>query len=37
VAVRTRKGEDLGVMTPDEFMDTLNEDIARRGRINIED
>ena len=37
VAVRTRKGEDLGVMTLDEFTQTLHEDVARRGRINIED
>ena len=37
VAVRTRKGEDLGVMTLDEFTQTLHEDVARRGRINIEE
>jgi threonyl-tRNA synthetase len=37
VAVRTRKGEDLGVMSLDEFMTTLNEDIARRGRLILED
>jgi len=37
VAVRTRKGEDLGVMTLDELTQTLHEDVARRGRINIED
>ncbi|MFW5450733.1 MAG: threonine--tRNA ligase, partial [Methylophagaceae bacterium] len=33
VAVRTRKGEDLGVMTLDEFAQTLVEDVASRGRI----
>jgi threonyl-tRNA synthetase len=37
VAVRTRKGENLGVMSLDEFMTTLNEDIARRGRLILED
>ncbi|MDC9724974.1 MAG: threonine--tRNA ligase [Gammaproteobacteria bacterium] len=37
VAVRTRKGEDLGVMTLEEFANTLNEDVARRGRLVLED
>jgi len=37
VAVRTRKGEDLGVMTLDDFVNTLNEDVASRGRIVLED
>ena len=32
VAVRTRGGEDLGVMTLDEFVDHLKGDIATRGR-----
>jgi threonyl-tRNA synthetase len=36
VAVRTRKGEDLGVMTLDDFVKTLNEDVASRGRIILE-
>ncbi len=33
VAVRTREGADLGVMTLDEFMDRLGADVARRGRV----
>ncbi len=37
VAVRTRKGEDLGVMTLQDFAETLAEDVARRGRIVLED
>jgi threonyl-tRNA synthetase len=37
VAVRTRKGEDLGVMTLDDFVSTLNDDVASRGRIILED
>lgn len=37
VAVRTRKGEDLGVMTLDEFTQTLSEDVASRGRLIFED
>ena len=37
VAVRTRKGKDLGVMTLDDFVNTLNEDVACRGRIILED
>jgi threonyl-tRNA synthetase len=37
VAVRTRKGEDLGVMTLDDFSQTLQKDVAGRGRIILED
>ena len=37
VAVRTRKGEDLGAMSLDSFVSLLNEDVARRGRIILED
>ena len=37
VAVRTRKGEDLGVMTLDKFAQTLQKDVASRGRLNLED
>ncbi len=37
VAVRTRKGQDLGVMTLDEFVSTLDEDVKQRGRITLED
>jgi len=37
VAVRTRKGEDLGVMTLDDFAKTLQKDVAGRGRIILED
>jgi threonyl-tRNA synthetase len=37
VAVRTHKGEDLGVMTLDEFAQTLSEDVASRGLITLED
>ncbi len=33
VAVRTRDGSDLGVMTLDAFIDRLTAEIARRGRI----
>ncbi|MFZ5723898.1 MAG: threonine--tRNA ligase [Pseudomonadota bacterium] len=33
VAVRTREGADLGVMTPEEFMNRLGADVARRGRV----
>jgi threonyl-tRNA synthetase len=37
VAVRTRKGEDLGAMTLEDFVNTLNEDVNCRGRIILED
>ena len=37
VAVRTRTGEDLGAMSLDEFVSTLDADIAQRGRKVIED
>jgi len=36
VAVRTRKGDDLGVMTLEEFKELLNNDISRRGREETE-
>ena len=37
VAVRTRGGEDLGVMTLDEFEDHLKRDIATRGHVVLEE
>lgn len=37
VAVRTRKGEDLGAMPIEDFVSLLKEDVARRGRIILED
>lgn len=37
VAVRTRKGEDLGAMPVSDFASLLKEDVARRGRIILED
>ena len=37
VAVRTRKGEDLGVMTLEEFAEILQKDVASRGRLILED
>jgi threonyl-tRNA synthetase len=37
VAVRTRTGEDLGAMSLEEFVSTLDADIAQRGRKVIED
>jgi len=37
VAVRTRKGEDLGGMSLDSFVSLLNKDVAGRGRIILED
>jgi threonyl-tRNA synthetase len=36
VAVRSRSGEDLGSMQPEEFMQHLAEDVGRRGRIEIQ-
>ena len=36
VAVRTRKGEDLGVMSIDAFVEILNDSIAQRGRFGME-
>ncbi len=36
VAVRTRDGEDLGAMDPNAFIERLNQDVARRGRIVLE-
>jgi len=32
VAVRTRSGEDLGVMSIDDFIKLLNDDVAKRGQ-----
>jgi len=37
VAVRTRDGEDLGVMSLDSLIQLLNKDIACLGRTNLED
>lgn len=37
VAVRTREGEDLGAMSLEDFTERLNSDIARLGRINLEE
>jgi threonyl-tRNA synthetase len=37
VAVRTRKGEDLGAMSIEDFALLLSEDVARRGRVILED
>jgi threonyl-tRNA synthetase len=37
VAVRTRKGEDLGAMALQDFANLLKEDVGRRGRIILED
>jgi len=37
VAVRTRKGEDLGAMSLENFVSLLQEDVAGRGRIILED
>ena len=36
VAVRTRKGEDLGVMSVDAFIELLEGAIAQRGRFGME-
>jgi threonyl-tRNA synthetase len=36
VAVRTRKGDDLGTMTLDAFKELLAKDVARRGRVETE-
>jgi threonyl-tRNA synthetase len=36
VAVRARNGEDLGSMDLDAFSERLNQDVARRGRIALE-
>ena len=36
VAVRTRKGEDLGVMTLEQFEEILESAIAQRGRFEME-
>jgi threonyl-tRNA synthetase len=37
IAVRTRKGEDLGVMTLEAFGARLATDIASRGVVILED
>ena len=37
MTVRTRKGVDLGVMKFDDFVSTLNKDIARRSKTILED
>jgi threonyl-tRNA synthetase len=37
VAVRSRQGEDLGTMSPDDFADYLAGDVARRGRVVFAD
>jgi threonyl-tRNA synthetase len=36
VAVRARRGEDLGVMTLEEFISHLSSEVARRGRVVME-
>jgi len=36
VAVRTRSGEELGVMSIDDFTNQLSEEIASRGRISLQ-
>ena len=36
VAVRARRGEDLGSMDLDAFITHLTDDVARRGRIVLE-
>ncbi|CAH0990746.1 Threonine--tRNA ligase [Sinobacterium norvegicum] len=36
VAVRARGGEDLGVMSVDDFIAHLQADVARRGRVSME-
>ncbi len=36
LAVRTRKGEDLGVMTVDAFINLITDDLVRRGRVALE-
>ena len=35
VAVRTRKGEDLGTMSIEAFCQLLTEDVAKRGRVSL--
>ncbi|MEX2353995.1 MAG: threonine--tRNA ligase, partial [Gammaproteobacteria bacterium] len=37
VAVRTREGEDLGSIKPEDFVERLKNDIAYRGRTILED
>ena len=33
VAIRTRKGEDLGVMPVEDVLDLFKEEVVRKGRI----
>ncbi|MEH6542294.1 His/Gly/Thr/Pro-type tRNA ligase C-terminal domain-containing protein, partial [Halopseudomonas sp.] len=37
VAVRTRGGEDLGIMRIAEFSELLTQDVNRRGRVHLKD
>jgi threonyl-tRNA synthetase len=37
LAVRTRSGEDLGVMTLDEVLTLINSDVASRGHHRLEE
>ena len=37
VAVRSRSGEDLGIMRVAEFAELLTEDVDRRGRVHLKD
>ncbi len=37
VAVRTRGGEDLGIMRIAEFAGLLTQDVDRRGRVHLKD
>jgi threonyl-tRNA synthetase len=36
VAVRARKGQDLGIMSVDAFVELIEKDIANRGRLVLE-
>jgi threonyl-tRNA synthetase len=36
VAVRARKGQDLGIMSIDAFVELIEKDIANRGRIDAD-
>jgi len=36
VAVRTRKGDDLGTLSLEDFISILEESIAQRGRFQME-
>jgi threonyl-tRNA synthetase len=37
VSVRTQDGSDLGVMLIEKFVELVNEDIARRGRVEVQE